>query len=252
MDGLRRFFFRLRNVFHPFDGEPDLAREVESHLRLMADDFERQGLTPERALAAARRRFGGVEQSKDRHRDARSFVWMDDMRQDVAYAIRTARRNPGFALLCVTIMALGIGANTAVFSVVNGVLLKPLPYQDPEHIVTLTTSVVGRERGPIRGQIADADFEDWRGQATSFDSLAYFLGRATAVMVGEQAEYARVGRVSGEFFRVFAVQPIAGRLFETEEIRAGPPTTAIVSAAFAQSHFGGSGEALGRTIRLAN
>jgi putative ABC transport system permease protein len=252
MERLRRFLLRLRNAFHPFEAEPDLAREVEAHLRLMADDFERQGLLPEQALAAARRRLGGVEQVKDRHRDTRSFVWLADIRQDVAYAIRTALRSPGFAFLAITIMGLGIGANTAVFSVVNGVLLQPLPYQDPEHIVTLTASVVGRESGPIRGQIADADFEDWRGQATSFDAMAYFFARPTAVMIGEQAEYARVGRVSGEFFRVFAVQPIAGRLFETGEITAGPPTVAIVSAAFALSHFGGSGEAVGRTIRLLN
>jgi putative ABC transport system permease protein len=249
---LRRFLFRLRNVFHPFEAEPDLAREVESHLQLMSDDFERQGLTPEQARVAARRRFGSVEQAKDHHRDARSFVWLDDIRHDVGYAIRTALRSPGFAFLAITIMGLGIGANTAVFSVVNGVLLQPLPYQDPEHIVTLTTSVVGRESLPIRGQIADADFEDWRGQATSFAAMAYFFARPTAVMVAEQAEYARVGRVSGEFFRVFGVQPIAGRLFETGEITAGPPTVAIVSAAFALSHFGGSDEAVGRTIRLLN
>src|SRR5262249_7818878 len=150
------------------------------------------------------------------------------------------------------IMALGIGANTAVFSVVNAVLLKPLPYQHPERIVTLSTSVAGREKGPIRGQIADADFEDWRSQATSFDAMAYFFARSAAVMVRTQAEYARVGLVSGEFFRVFGVQPIAGQLFDSEEIRPGPPAAAIVSASFAQSQFGGSGEAIGRTIRLSN
>ncbi len=83
------------------------------------------------------------------------------MRHDVAYAIRTARRSPGFAIVGVAIMALGIGANTAVFSVVNAILLKPLPYQSPERIVTLSTSLVGLEAGPVRGQIADADFGDW-------------------------------------------------------------------------------------------
>jgi hypothetical protein len=208
MERLRRFLLRLRNAFRPFGAEPDLAREVEAHLRLMSDDFERQGLTPEQALVAARRRFGGVEQTKDRHRDTRSFVWLDDIRHDVAYAVRTTLRSPGFALLVMTIMGLGIGANTAVFSVVNGVLLQPLAYQDPEHIVTLTTSVVGRESGPIRGQIADADFEDWRGQATSFDAMAYFFARPTAVMVGEQAEYARVGLVSGDCSRPGRLQQV--------------------------------------------
>src|SRR5262245_51865318 len=218
MERFRRFFLRLRNVFQPFEAEPDLAREVEAHLRLIADDLERQGLTPEHARVAARRRFDGVERTKNSHRDARSFVWLDDIRHDVAYAIRAARRSPGFAFLAITIMGFGIGANTAVFSVVNGVLLQPLPYHDPQRIVTLTTSVVGRESGPIRGQIADADFEDWRDQATSFDAMTYFFARPTAVIVGDRAEYARIGRVSSEFFRVFAVQPMAGRLFETGEV----------------------------------
>jgi hypothetical protein len=240
-------------MFRPFEAEPDLAREVESHLRLLEDDFERRGLTPEQALVAARRRFGGVEQTKDRHRDARSFMWMDDIRRDVAYALRTARRSPGFAFIGLAVMALGIGANTAVFSVVNTVLLTPLPYQDPDRIVTLSTNLVGRETGPIRGQIADADFEDWRSQATtSFEALAYFYARAAAVLVGEHAEYARVGRVSGDFFRVFGVRPIAGRLFGAEELRSGPPSAAIVSDAFAQSHFGGSRQVLNRTIQLFN
>jgi hypothetical protein len=119
-----------------------------------------------------------------------------------------------------------------MFSVVNAVLQKPLPYPSPERIATLSTYVVGREAGPIRGQIADADFEDWRAQVRSFDAMAYFFARAAAVMVGEQAEYARVGRVSGEFFRVFGVQPTAGRWFDTAEINTGPSTAAIVSAAF--------------------
>jgi len=249
---LRRFFLRLVNAFRPWRAEPDLDRELASHLQLLEDDFRRRGLSAEEAKLAAKRAFGGVEHTKNRHRDARGFVWIDDIRRDAAYALRAARRSPGFALLALAIMALGIGANTAVFSVVNAVLLKPLPYQNPERIVTLSTSVVGRETGPIRGQIADADFEDWRSQASSFDAMAYFFGRAASVMVGEQAEYARVGRVSGAFFRVFGVQPIAGRWFDTNEIKPGPPTVAIVGAAFAQSHFGGIHEAIGRTLRLAN
>src|SRR5439155_8874393 len=136
---------------------------------------------------------------------------------------------------------------------VNAILLNPLPYPNPERIVTLSTSVAGLETGPIRGQIADADFEDWQAQARSFDAMAYFFARATAVVVGNQAEFARVGRVSGEFFRVFGVHPIAGRWFDPEEIRARPSAAvAIVTPAFAKRHFAGTVEAIGQTIRLAN
>src|SRR5262249_44453191 len=117
MAWIRRFLLRLRNAFRPFAAEPDLAREVKAHLRLLEDDFERQGLTPKQALIAARRRFGGVEQTKDRHRDARSFVWMDAIRHDAVYAVRMVRRSPGYAMLGVTVMALGIGVATTLFSV---------------------------------------------------------------------------------------------------------------------------------------
>ena len=249
---LRRFFLRLVNACRPWHAEPDLDRELASHLRLLEDDYQRRGLSPQDAKDAAKRAFGSIERTKDRHRDARSFAWIDDIRHDAAYALRAARRRPGFALLALSIMALGIGANTAVFSVVNAVLLKRLPYQDPERIVTLSTSVVGHENGPISGQIANADFEDWQIQATSFEASAYFAARSTAVMVADQAEYARVARVSSSFFRVFALQPSAGRTFDIEEIAAGRAAAAIVSAAFAEVHFGGSHSAIGRTIRLYN
>ena len=101
--------------------------------------------------------------------------------QDLRYACRSLRHNPGLSVIVVLTLGLGIGANTAVFSVVNTVLLEPLPYQDPDRIVTLSTSVLGRETGPIRGQIADADFQDWRSQAVSFEHMAYFGARAAAV-----------------------------------------------------------------------
>ncbi len=242
----------LRWIIRRDDADRDLHDEMQSFVEMAAADKVRDGASAGDARRMAVLDLGGVEQTKERVRAGRYGAWVDDVGRDMRYAFRTFVRNPGFSAVVVTTLAMGIGANTAVFSIVNAVLLKPLPYQDPDRIVMLSTSVAAREAGPIRGQITDGDFQDWRNQATSFEAIAYFWARADAVMVGEQAEYTRAGRVSGDFFRVFGVQPIAGRLFGAEEIRPGPANTAIVSETFGQSHFGGSREAIGRTIRVRN
>ena len=132
-----RFIRRLVNVVRPHRAEPDLAREIAAHLTLLEDDFRRRGMSPEDARLAARRVFGGVEQTKERHRDARSFVWLDDARRDLQYAARTLRRSPGFAATAILTLALGIGANTAIFSLINTLILRPLPVRHPEQLVEL-------------------------------------------------------------------------------------------------------------------
>ena len=155
------------------------------------------------------------------------------MLSDLRFAIRALRRDPGFAVAAIVTLTLAIALNVTVYTVMDAVLFRGYPLvHRSDRILFL------QERGPANQCcISYADFEDWRSQATSFDAMAYFFARPTAVMVGEQAEYARVGRVSGEFFRVFAVQPIAGRLFEAGETGAAPSSVAIVRAEFARSHF---------------
>jgi hypothetical protein len=124
---MRRLFLRIVNAIRPNRPEPDLARELASHLALLEDEFQRRGLTAADARRAARLALGGIEQTKELHRDARSFVWLDDARRDVLYAARMLRRNPIFALTAALSLAIGIGANTTIFTVTNRLLFHGCP-----------------------------------------------------------------------------------------------------------------------------
>ena len=158
----------------------------------------------------------------------------DDLLRDLRYASRSLLRNPGFVMLAVLIMALGIGANTAVFSVVNAVLLKPLSYRDPERIVTISSySKKGEPLTAISKQVSIPDFQDWHDQSSSFEAMAYYQSREVPVMAGPAAEYAQVAAVSPEFFRVFGVEPITGRFFTADEMKPGNagPAAVMISCA---------------------
>jgi putative ABC transport system permease protein len=167
---------------------------------------------------------------------------------DLRFAIRSLRNSPGFTLLAVIVMGLGIGANTAVFSVVNTVLLKPLAYRDPDRIVTIRN--FWKKSAQVSPNISGPDFHDWHDQSTSFDAMAYYTGGQTGIQVGGASEYAQATRVTAEFFSVFQVDPLAGRLFNDEEQKPKSSGAAIISASYWQRHFGGNRNALGRTLRI--
>jgi predicted permease len=193
----------------------------------------------------------GLEKRKEECRDMRQVHFIDDFLRDLQFAGRNLRRSPGFAVLAVLIMALGIGANTAVFSVVNGVLLKPLSYHDPDRIVTLTDlPTTGEARSALSKQVSLPDFRDWHDQSSSFEAMGYYQSRETAVILGFTAEYVQATGVSPEFFRVFAVEPVVGRFFTADEIKHTTNGALMISYAYWQSHFGGDPRALGRTIRV--
>ena len=166
---------------------------------------------------------------------------------DLRFALRSFRKNPGFTALCVLILALGIGASTAVFSVVNAVLLRPLAFRDPGRIVTLSYRFPNRS---LLSYVSGPDFHDWHDQASAFSAMAYYTGGEMAVTAGSGAEYATIAGVAPEFFGVFDVQPAMGRFFSAQENQKGPVRAVAISHEFWRNRFGGDPQVLGRTVRL--
>src|ERR1700735_3229828 len=168
----RRIVPRLHSVFANKRAEEDLAREVASHLTLLADDFERRGMSPEEARLAARRAYGGVEQAKQAHREERTYLWIEQALQDLRYSLCTLSKSPGFTITAVLTLALGIGACTAIFSLVNAVLIRSLPYGDPGRLAYLFTPNPHIPVPPDVMTPSYADFYDIKRESQSFTDMS--------------------------------------------------------------------------------
>jgi putative ABC transport system permease protein len=184
---------------------------------------------------------------QDAHRYWRDGRLVGDFFNDLRHAARAVGRSPGFAVLVIAVMALGIGANTAVFSVVNGVLLKPLPYPGADRIVTLRTAFL--TAGGTQPQVAIANYRDWRDQSKSFEAMATYRYGESPVSSETTAEFGQTASVDVQFFRVLGVSPILGRTFTLEETAPGTGRVVIISHAYWHSRFGGDPRVLERTIR---
>jgi len=212
---LRRFFLRLANALRPGRAEPDLARELTSHLTLLEDDFRRRGMSPEEARLAATRAFNGVEQTKELHRDARSFRWLDDARRDLRHAGRLLRRDRLFTATAALSLALGISANTTIFTVANALLFQPpAGVVEPDRLVDIGTSGLRGGFGPS----SYPNYLDIRERTTSLDGV-YAYSRFPQAMslggvgtdVGTESVFGSV--VTLNYFTVLGAIPAAGRLF---------------------------------------
>jgi len=247
----RRMTLQFRTLFQRNRVERELEEELQFHIEQRIELEIARGCSPEKARLIALRAMAGIERLKEECRDARRVNYIDDLLRDLRYAARSLRRSPGFAILAVLIMTLGIGANTAIFSVVNTVLLKPLSYRDPDRIVTLSNLSTMRDASSaLSKQVSFPDFQDWHDQSSSFEAMAYYSSFEAPVIRGTIAEYAQIASVSPEFFRVFAEEPIAGRFFSADEMKPGSSGAVMISYAYWQSHFGGDLRALGQTVRV--
>jgi putative ABC transport system permease protein len=224
----------------------EIDEEMRFHLDLRAEEYVRKGLSPEDARREAKRRFGRFTQIKEMGYDVRGGGWLETLWQDLRFGARMLLKQPGFTLVAVLTLALGIGANTAIFSVVNAVLLKPLPYPEPGQLVQLRLEGAGKPDTVI-GSTA---FVQVKAQSQSLARIAAYSGGDMTLTGAEAAEGVVAGAVTADFFPLLGVVPALGRNFTQEEDTPNGPKAAILGHGLWQSRFGGDADVLGRTITL--
>jgi predicted permease len=242
---------RLRSLFRHADADAELERELDVHLEQLTKEYVAAGMTERDAALSARREFGSVEWTKEQCRDMRRVSRVDDLLKDLAYAVRLLRKSPGFTLTAVLSLALGIGANTAIFSIVNAFLLRPLPFDHPERLLSLfERNVVGVEQ---QMAVAPGNFLDWQASSTSFESMSAY-GMRTVILSGTTPGFEPQRIVtcgcSANLFATLGVPPRVGRVFRPEEDRFGAPRTTVISYDLWQRQYGGSPDLVGNAIRL--
>jgi len=244
---MRKIWTRLKATFwkRPFDRALDA--EIQFHLDVQIEENLQKGMTPGEARAAARRSFGGLEQMKETYRDQRGFPSLDSVIQDIRFSLRILRRSPGFTLVAVLTMALGIGANTAVFSVVNAVIMRPLRLPDPQRLMVILST---RKAGSEPFWSAQGVYVDWRERSVSFETIAG--ARATQMILtgAEQARQVSVAATSYDFFRLMGARPLIGRSFTEDEDQLGQTPVALLDVGFWRREFGADPKILGRTVVL--
>ncbi len=240
----------LRRFLHRKEKDADLAQEIESHLAHEQDTNQAQGLSPEEARRQARLKFGNPESTRDEVWRHNSLPWVEDAWRDLRFAVRSLRKMPSFTIIAVLVIAVGIGANTAVFSVINTVLLKPLTYPDPQSLVQLINT------GP-QGSFPGANipkFYTWSQQTSIFQTVAAYDrgGAGMNVTGGTDPEQVQAMHVTANYFRLFGAPVVAGRTFTADEDRPNGGHEVVLSYGLWKRRFGGNHEIVGTNIQLEN
>lgn len=247
---LSDLLIRLRALFRRGAVEKELDDELRFHFDQQVDKLLQSGLTLLEAQRHARLLMGGTEQIKEECRDARGVRFLETMAQDVRYGLRTLRKSPGFTTIAILTLALGIGVNTALFTIVNGVLLSPLPYLQPERLVSLweRNIIDDTNYNVVSGGI----FADWQREAKSFEQMA-LVGEDSANLSGDGGalpEAIGTRQCSFNLFSILGVQPIAGRFFSEEDDRVGASATVVLTYGLWKRRYAGDPAIVGKTILL--
>ncbi len=242
MSWLRVAILRIKGMFSRNRRERELDSEVQAHIEALTEENIRRGMAQQEALHAARREFGGIEQTKELYRERHSLPFFETLFQDVRFGARMLAKNPGFTAVSVLTLALGIGANTAIFSVVDAVLLRPLAYKDAERLVTLLHDGYN--------PVGVANYIDWRDQSQSFEAMGaadYWSANLSGV---DSPEHILGLKVTQNLLPMLGVEPMLGRLFVEGEDQPGADREAILSYNLWQRRFAGDTKVVGRVVTL--
>lgn len=247
MKTLRGWLVRIAGLFSGNRREQQFAVEMECNLQMHIEENVRAGMNPDEARRQALLKFGGIDSTRDSYRRQSGLPFLETLTQDLRYGARTLRKSPGFTLIAVLTLALGIGANTAIFSVINAVLLKPLPFKDPDRLVQLWETEPAPGNFPLTGP----DYLDWQAQNTTLESSALYgwPQSRNASSTGEAQPVIAV-TTQANFFTVLGVSPAMGRTFAPGEDQAGKNKVVVISNGFWKKFFASRADVIGQTIQL--
>ena len=225
----------------------DFAEEIKAHLELEADELEYEGVSEEDARRRAKVEFGNAQAARERFYLRSRVEWLDNLVRDIRFAFRQLRKNPGFSIAAIAVLALGIGACVAVFAFVDAALIKPLPYAGPQRLVHVTESEVTSPKV----NISYLDYLDWKRLNTVFTSMEVFTGWDALLSTPTGSEPVPAERVSAGFFRTLGVAPVLGRDFHSGEDALSAPNVVVIGYGFWQRQFGGRNDVIGQTVKLS-
>ena len=253
MGALRIAIARLRALFRRDATTDEIREELQFHVEMRTEELARKGLEPAAARQAAVRRFGNPAVIQDRGYDVRGGGVMETMLQDVKYTLRQLSRQPSFAILSVITLALGIGVSTALFSVIDAALLRPLPYPHPEELVTIDVEETTKDK-PSRIAPSMADIRAWRALDTivSQAGMGRVAGFVPLVVDSGTPQRLTVASASEGFLETYGITPILGRGVDADDTREGAPRVALLGHAYWQGEFGGDPNVVGRSVRIQN
>jgi predicted permease len=246
MRRLRAFWIRLKGLLDTQRSGAEFAAELESHLEVHIEDNLRSGMSPNEARRQAAIQLGGIEQTKQAYRERQTLPWLETLGQDIRFSLRMLQKSPGFAFIATLTLALGIGANTAIFSIVNGVLLNPLPFPDPDQLMMLNQ----KEKSFEFASVSYPNFQDWRKDNHTFSSMASSRGYYFSLIGSGAPEQLDGEFTSDGYFETLGVKPLLGRTFTEAENLPGAGSVALISEGLWRRKFDGSSNVLGKGISL--